>query len=315
MDKLNTKTVFIVTGLVILISLFALTFYWLKEHEAENPAGKSNIIQTNSSLSPKTQEAETPLEAIRANVINPDNLKVNTTTPLTGQAIKALITEIKSSDWRIQRKAEEGLVKIGKSAVPELMDALQEENISPPAKAIIITTLGKIGDDRAVNLLVAVLSDENSYTRRCIVVALGKIQDTNAVEPLIKTLSDEDVSVRQRAALALGKIKAQSAVMPLIEKLSDEDYRVRSSAVSALVSIGDKMAVEPLLKELNGKHDQLYKDEIVWALGELGDKKALPILEEYRKRLKFVTPRDEMVIFIWQTAVNTATEAILKLQE
>jgi HEAT repeat protein len=51
--------------------------------------------------------------------------------------------------------------------------------------------LGKIGDARAVEPLIDVLSDKGAYVSREAAEALGKIGDASAVEPLIKVLDAE----------------------------------------------------------------------------------------------------------------------------
>ena len=90
--------------------------------------------------------------------------------------------------------------------------------------------------------------------RRHAAGALGKIGDARAVEPLIGVLSDDDENVRWRAAEALGKIGDKRAVEPLIGVLGDEDEYVRSSAAEALGVIGDVRAVEPLIKALGDEN-------------------------------------------------------------
>lgn len=327
MKKRFVKTVLLIGGPLVLVGLAILV-----SHQSKNlPLDKKPIEATRAIKKPapidnvkKNRDLPYSEEPVRADSSplprTPGNepIKEPVSADSSGnEQIKALVDDLKNRDWRIQVKARERLVNIGKPAVPGLMTALQKKDISPPAKAMTIIALGKIGDPRAVDLLVAALSDANSYTRRCAVEALGKTQDPKGLDPLINALSDKDVTVRQRAVNALGKLNDARASMPLIAKLSDEDVRVRTSAIKTLATLGDQGAVEPLMEQLGEAHDQSYKNEIVRAFGQLGDKRALPVLEYYLQRLKARKPLDEdpMIIFAWQTAVNLATEAILKLQQ
>ena len=54
--------------------------------------------------------------------------------------------------------------------------------------------------------------------------ALGKLGDIRAVEPLVAALEDEDYGVAMAAAEALGALGDSRAVEPLIAALEDEDY-------------------------------------------------------------------------------------------
>lgn len=112
----------------------------------------------------------------------------------------------------------------------------------------IISTLGDLGDRRAVNPLVTSLTDAKSDVRRCSAEALGKLGDREAVEALIITLEkDENTSVRADAAIALGQIGDRQAVNSLIAALSNEHDMIRGFAARALGQLGDEVATESLL--------------------------------------------------------------------
>ena len=66
--------------------------------------------------------------------------------------------------------------------------------------------LGKFGDARAVEPLVALLKDEAWLVRKAAAEALGSIGDAAAVEALNAALKDEDEAVREAAKEALEKI-------------------------------------------------------------------------------------------------------------
>jgi hypothetical protein len=63
--------------------------------------------------------------------------------------------------------------------------------------------LGKLGDKRALEPLVAVLGDEYAYVRWTAAQALGELGDKRALEPLVTALRDEDEHMRWAAAQAL----------------------------------------------------------------------------------------------------------------
>jgi len=99
-----------------------------------------------------------------------------------------------------------------------------------------------------VYLLTTILTEWKNE-RASAIEALGRIGDSRAVEPLIAALKDEDVNVRWPAARALGEIKDTRAIKPLIAALKDAEWIVREAAAEALIKIGAP-AVEPLIAAL-----------------------------------------------------------------
>lgn len=93
-------------------------------------------------------------------------------------------------------------------------------------------------------------SDPNAASRVVAAEALGKIGDARAVEPLIAALK-YGVGAYS-AAEALGRMHDPRAVEPLADALAEGDEALRRSAAEALAEFGDARAVGPLISELRG---------------------------------------------------------------
>jgi HEAT repeat protein len=144
-------------------------------------------------------------------------------------------------------------------------------------RAAAAEALSRIGDERAVESLIAALRDQDgSSVHRGAAEALGRIGDARGVGPLVAVLVgiDSDSSVREAAVIALGKIGDASAVPPLIVALKDEIARVREAAAAALGEIGDAGAVEALTANF-ADTDKEVRRSIATALGKLGDARAV----------------------------------------
>jgi HEAT repeat protein len=100
----------------------------------------------------------------------------------------------------------EKLIKFGEAAVEPLIAVLKDKDKDNDVRWYAASALGKIGDAKAVEPLIAALKDEDRVIRRIAVMALGEIGDARAVEPLNAVLKDNDWLVRRNAAEALGKI-------------------------------------------------------------------------------------------------------------
>lgn len=99
-----------------------------------------------------------------------------------------------------------------------------------------------------VPYLLAALEDPDRTVRAGAAESLGRIGDPRAVEPLIAVIEDRDGdwSVRARAAWSLGKLKDRRATGPLVAALADMVSHVRLLAATALGEIGDPAAEEAL---------------------------------------------------------------------
>lgn len=99
------------------------------------------------------------------------------------------------------------------------------------------------------NILLVLLNAPCNQVRCVAVYTLGDIRETRAVEPLIALLSNEDPTIRRIAAHALGKINDPRAVYPLAYMLNNPNERVmvRCAAASALGSISGDRASRILL--------------------------------------------------------------------
>ena len=140
----------------------------------------------------------------------------------------------------------------------------------------------KIGTD-AVEPLTAALGDPNTWVREAAIKALGEIADQRAVEPLAGLLSDqsEDLRVREAAAEALGVIGDPVAVEPLLAVLAwastdrdsegflrHEDEALHAAVASAIGKIGAP-ALGTFMDAFRG-WDRGQRLRAVGALDELG---------------------------------------------
>jgi HEAT repeat protein len=231
----------------------------------------------------------------------------------THTTIKDLILKIKNNDWKVRTEAADELVKIGKECISELIKVLQETtDIALAGK--IIHTLGRIGDSQAVDILIGFLNHPNAYLRGNAAEALGKIGDIHAEEKLIAILSDPDIGVRVKTIQALGKLKSSKALQPLMSRLNKEEEMVRFATVNTLAMLKDKRATSKLLEELESQNSLLYKNDIVYALGEISDEKALTTLYDYLDNLLMNEPTEKILIFEWKEAVKITEEAINKIE-
>lgn len=131
----------------------------------------------------------------------------------------------------ISGHAERALCRIGKPAVPALVNGLTHDDIVVRRRSAQI--LGQIQDPRAIEPLIAVLDDKDRELTGAATTALGHLAPA-AVEPLLRTLAEGSVQQRQYAAGALGATKDVRAVDPLLIALQAQDPLLQKWAAHAL---------------------------------------------------------------------------------
>lgn len=172
--------------------------------------------------------------------------------------IDGLVRALDYPDWRVRDKAAEALEALGDPHAVDyyLSEATNElkKDLSP-CRSGAIDKLEKIHDPRAIDLLIAALSDKDSFVRMKATQVLGKSRDIRAIEPLILRLKDdEDNSVRCAAIGSLGEIGDPSAIDALGVCLKDPDKTIRIYAVGALGKIHDPLVIVHMLSVISDKN-------------------------------------------------------------
>ena len=120
--------------------------------------------------------------------------------------------------------------------------------------------------------------------------------DPRAVERLIAVLSDENIVVSTEAANSLGKLGGEKAAQALLKVLAEaKTYQGWVAAAAALAELRDRRAIPLLLQKLNAGPINgwgVYEPALI-ALGMLGDEntlKELRIFRDENRNSVFVMP-------------------------
>ena len=113
------------------------------------------------------------------------------------------------------------------------------------------------------------MKDSHWLNRKYAAEVLGELKDPRAVEPLVAALTDEVGDVRQRAYDSLIKLGGPSVSL-LIPLLVSEEDEIRQSATEILRKIG-KPAVEPRATAVADAYDRL-KTRMMKVLYRMGYK-------------------------------------------
>jgi HEAT repeat protein len=125
------------------------------------------------------------------------------------ETIEALKQKLEDPDPFVRVEAVQSLGEIHmEQSVESVCKCLKDENLY--VRAYAAEALGKIGGadlSLALLSLLAALDDPSPYVRAMMVSALGELQDERAIDSIKILLHDEDESVRTMAEWALGNIE------------------------------------------------------------------------------------------------------------
>jgi uncharacterized protein len=122
------------------------------------------------------------------------------------------------------------------------------------------------------DLYAGFMSAEKARAR----IASGRTADESA---WIEKLYADDVSDAQLAARWLGQHGGQNALEPLRDALTHSDARVRAAALLALGDLGDRRALPALCDRLEKDGASLARQAAAQSLGRIGDRSVESALE------------------------------------
>jgi len=207
------------------------------------------------------------------------------------------------------------LVTLGNRATPALVNCLVN-NLDDYARSICANVLVSTRDARAIEPLIAALDDPDSTVQGYAIEALSQIEARNATDKLIEIMKSDFISgyKRRDAIRALGRSGDPKAIEPLFEhfraewdvstqealwdmrrQLSDEQRKALildplrdwDDVNSSVLSFSVERAGDLELSEARSYLTDYYKEagyntrnRIIYNLGRIGDKDAVPFVEE-----------------------------------
>jgi HEAT repeat protein len=187
----------------------------------------------------------------------------------------------------------------------QLASALKSKGNSQEAYSAVLE-LGRLGNDKAVDLLIGALGRRDGVTRSAA-RELGRIRDQRAMPALIALLGD--TSMNQAAVDALLAF-GEKAVDPLLNVLKTGNGDARQAASLALGELRDKRAVEPLILIVQTDDVYAVRTAAVNALGQIKDGRAIWVLVATLRMRDETTPERQAALEQLRNATTLAMRKI-----
>ncbi len=204
------------------------------------------------------------------------------------------------------------LGKLGDRRAVPLLVALARDEAAPVAeRGQACRMLGHLADETSADALAGLLGGRVASVAAEAAIALGRMFDPRARATLRRVVFAEDPDVRTRAAVSLGRLRDRAAVPALIEALwvAPREYE-REEAIRWLGRLGDVKALEALLQTLpEGRTRHLA----VVAIGRLKDPRAFTALADVLARERLEDVRSATVQGFGYLGDPRAIELVLPL--
>ena len=223
-------------------------------------------------------------------------------------SLQRLFDEVIKMDENNRYLVRKSMVKIGARVVEPMMRLFKFNN--PEIRAFAASTLGEIGNPRAVPVLVTGLSDNDWNVRRSCAYALTEIGERGVdkiaealkspnddvrywvtrilesigepgVPYLVKALRDTNKEIRFFSAKALGTAFDTSITKDLIFALGDEVWSVRKAAAESLCRL-ENLPIEEVMRYLSSDNDDI-RYWVSYVVKEVGHKYVDKIIEAMRR--------------------------------
>lgn len=167
--------------------------------------------------------------------------------------MKEISRSLNENENFVNYKVAEGLGEFSnKKIVETLINALNEDD-DESVKEMVINTLGRMGDRKAVAHLISNLDSLNDELKELIILALGEIGGKESLEFIKLALEENKLEIKLRAIEALGKISYPESTEELVYTLLEDNLEIKLYAIASLGEIGDAAAIRPLRKFLNNR--------------------------------------------------------------
>lgn len=196
------------------------------------------------------------------------------------RAFEPLIKKLGHPDPYVRQAVISAINSLGHPELPQkLKELLRSENIYEKESAIKIA--GYFGFEECKKEIFDLINDENEDIRRAVYENIVFFEDESVVDLLKEGLDKEKRKVREVIAKSLMYIEKEKALPLLRIALRDSSPWVRYYAVKSLLFHNPPDIFEILEDLLKREETNLVRIVIIDSLGELKNKKALPLLKSF----------------------------------
>ena len=231
---------------------------------------------------------------IASRQIEKDDQIQSTASDTLRETATADIQEILLEEFRFDKKGQRNeagrsLVMTAQYSISCLLDLLQDSEASSE-RGLILNLIPQIGPAAAPAVIERIEESAPWYYLRNLVRLLGRVGSEGHAKILAPLMVYDDLRVQREAFRSINNIGGAFKGEIFLNALSGCDDQLKVSVVTTLGSLKHRDAVKPLVELFKSKlnlSEEMKVDlqeKICLALGNIGDREALPFLTEVSKQ-------------------------------
>lgn len=220
-----------------------------------------------------------------------------------GDDVSAVADSLTDPASTVRIAAIEALRHLRQRAKPEVLFPNLTDTDSH-VRATAARVLGDFGDPSVSGRLLPLLRDENGFVRNAAAVSLGKLGDRSAIDPLIQILTAGTSGIG--TGVTDGVVIGPSREKFLFELERQTVTERKGGAIKALGVLKASEAVEPIVQNGLNSGDLILKALSAYALGQIGDKRAVVPLEQAVQPFYETAPK----LVDTEVIISTGTNAV-----
>jgi HEAT repeat protein len=218
------------------------------------------------------------------------------------------LRDLKSTDREKQNQAAQKLLQAQDQAVPGLASLLKDED--EMLRLLVLRVLAKIHTPKSAEAALPALHDASIDVRleAATTLAAGPLP-AQGCSLFVAALRDPYWKVRSELAKGVARYNTREAVEAIAGLLEDEEPGVRSTAIQNLLTMKPEYVGDMLMAKLNSPDEQV-RYIVVQALGNLGEKRAIPQLLKVLKESQNTFLRQKSALALAELKAQEAAPLI-----
>lgn len=194
--------------------------------------------------------------------------------------ITLLTSLLHDENAEVRRTAVESLGKIGEQSVVAMVVPLLADQV-PVVRVAVAKALGRIGVSNVTvtDALTQSLEDPDDAVKGAAAMAIGELEPPSVqLKPVVSLVQVSDVHVKRAAIRALLDADVHQWVPLILPALDDPDAEVRQCAMAVLATSGDSRVRTRIHKRFTQDSSAAVRAEAAYHMGRLGGSESRSVL-------------------------------------
>lgn len=234
------------------------------------------------------------------------------------EQIAILYTMVEDSNI-LRARAAVGLIGRFAQSTEDLINLYRDSDLPEDTRGAILVALGDRGDPAAFDFVAELIGEDEvarSMIQRYAIDTLGRLGDERAIPIILRQLDSNDATTRAYAVNALRGFETEEASRAIVDSLRDDFWRVRQAALQTIAERNLTGAIDAVIYKARRDPEQPVRLEAIATLETLDHPEGWEALREaVATNRTGVAERTRMVAALITKNYDASEETLLEIVE